>query len=197
MTFIIATNNPKKRLEIEKILNPLGIDAITAKEAGFDLSDVEETGKTFEENAALKAEAAFQLSGMPAISDDSGLVVDILNGEPGIYSARYAGVDTTDEKNIQKLLTKLEHVPEKKRTARFVTAICCILPDGEKLFVRGQCEGKIGFKKQGTGGFGYDPVFLIENGRSFAELSIEEKNQISHRGKALRLLEKELKKKLG
>ncbi len=197
MTFIIATNNPKKRVEIEKILTPLGIDAITAKEAGLDLSDVEETGKTFEENAALKAEAAFQLSGIPAISDDSGLVVDILNGEPGIYSARYAGVDTTDEKNIQKLLTKLEHVPEKKRTARFVTAICCILPDGEKLFVRGQCEGKIGFKKQGAGGFGYDPIFLIGNGRSFAELSIEEKNQISHRGNALRLLEKELKKKLG
>lgn len=196
MKFIIATNNAHKLSELRKILIPLNIDAVSAKEANVNLLDVEETGTTFEENAELKAMAAYKITGMPAIADDSGLTVDALNGEPGIYSSRYSGEEATDEKNIEKLLKKLSDVPEEKRTAKFVCAICCILEDGEKIFVRGECEGKIAFSKKGESGFGYDPVFITKSGKAFAELSSEEKNDISHRGNALKLLSKELNNKL-
>ena len=191
MKFIIATHNMKKRAEMERILSPLGVEVLTAEMAGVTLTDVEETGTTFEENAVLKAESGCRESKMPCIADDSGLVVDFLGGEPGVYSARYSGEHGNDEANIQKLLKNLENVPEEKRTARFVCTVCVFFPNGEKLLVEGKCEGKIGFEKHGDNGFGYDPVFMVGE-KSFAELSSKEKDKISHRGNALRKLVKVL-----
>ncbi len=191
MKFIIATHNMKKRAEMERILSPLGIEVLTAEMAGITLTDVPETGETFEENAVLKAESGCRESGMPCIADDSGLAVDFLGGAPGVYSARYSGVHGNDEANIQKLLKNLEDAPEEKRTARFVCAVCVCFPDGRKFTVCGKCEGKIGFEKHGNGGFGYDPVFMVGE-KSFAELSAQEKDKISHRGNALRKLAKVL-----
>ena len=196
MQFIIATGNAHKLLELERILAPLGIDAVSTKAKGISLDDVEETGTTFEENAYLKAKAACDKTGLPAVADDSGLCVDALNGEPGVYSARYAGEDATDEQRYQKLLENLKDVPAEKRTARFVSAVCCVWPDGESLTVRGECEGAIGFKPLGENGFGYDPVFMVGE-KSFAQLSAQEKDAISHRGRALVKLQQELKTKLG
>lgn len=193
-TFIIATNNPKKLKELERILNPMGITAQTAKQAGVSLDDVEETGTTFEENAKLKARAAFKRTGKPCIADDSGLIVDALNGAPGVYSARYSGKDSTDKKNIDKLLLEMKDVPREKRTARFMCVICCILPSGREITVCGSCEGYIADKAIGSGGFGYDPVFLTKDGLSYGEMTSEEKDKISHRGNAIRKLKVELKK---
>ena len=187
MKFIIATHNMKKQAEMQRILSPLGVEVLTAEMAGVTLTDVEETGATFEENAVLKAENGCSESGLPCIADDSGLSVDFLGGEPGVYSARYCGKHGDDEANIQKLLKKLEGVPEEKRTARFVSVVCVCFPDGRKLTVDGKCEGKIGFEKHGDNGFGYDPVFMVGK-KSFAELSADEKDKISHRGNALRKL---------
>lgn len=187
MKFIIATHNMKKQGEMQRILSPLGVEVLTAEMAGLTLSDVEETGTTFLENAVLKAESGCRESGMPCIADDSGLAVDFLGGEPGVYSARYSGEHGNDEANIQKLLKNLENVPEEKRTARFVCAVCVCFPDGRRFTVDGVCEGKIGFEKHGNNGFGYDPVFMVGK-KSFAELSAEEKDKISHRGNALRKL---------
>ena len=187
MKFIIATHNMKKQAEMQRILSPLGVEVLTAEMAGVTLTDVEETGATFEENAVLKAESGCRESGLPCIADDSGLSVDFLGGEPGVYSARYCGKHGDDEANIQKLLKKLEGVPEEKRAARFVSVVCVCFPDGRKLTVDGKCEGKIGFEKHGDNGFGYDPVFMVGK-KSFAELSADEKDKISHRGNALRKL---------
>ena len=187
MKFIIATHNMKKQAEMQRILSPLGVEVLTAEMAGVTLTDVEETGATFEENAVLKAENGCSESGLPCIADDSGLSVDFLGGEPGVYSARYCGKHGDDEANIQKLLKKLEGVPEEKRTARFVSVVCVCFPDGRKLTGDGKCEGKIGFEKHGDNGFGYDPVFMVGK-KSFAELSADEKDKISHRGNALRKL---------
>ncbi len=187
MKFIIATHNMKKQGEMQRILSPLGVEVLTAEMAGLTLTDVEETGTTFLENAVLKAESGCKESGMPCIADDSGLAVDFLGGEPGVYSARYSGEHGNDEANIQKLLKNLENVPEEKRTARFVCTVCVCFPDGRKFTVDGKCEGKIGFEKHGNNGFGYDPVFMVGE-KSFAELSAEEKDKISHRGNALRKL---------
>lgn len=195
MKFIIATHNLKKRDELQRILAPLSIEVLTAEEAGVELTDVEETGVTFEENARLKAVSGCQESKMPCIADDSGLEVDALNGEPGVYSARYAGEHGNDGKNIEKLLFNLKDVPEEKRTARFVSSVCCVFPDGRELTVRGTCEGKITFEPQGNGGFGYDPVFLYD-GKSFGTFTAEEKDKVSHRGNALRKLAEELPKYL-
>lgn len=196
MQFIIATGNAHKLLELERILAPLGIDAVSTKAKGISLDDVEETGTTFEENAYLKAKAACDKTGLPAVADDSGLCVDALNGEPGVYSARYAGEDATDEQRYQKLLENLKDVPAEKRTARFVSAVCCVWPSGESLTVRGECEGTIGAQPLGENGFGYDPVFMVGE-KSFAQLSAEEKDAISHRGRALIKLQQELQQKLG
>ena len=193
-TFIIASNNPKKIKEMERILNPLGITAKTAKQAGFTLGEVEETGTTFQENARLKARAAFESTGMPSVADDSGLMVDAIGGRPGVYSARYGGEGASDLDKIHKLLGELSDVPIEKRTASFASAICCILQDGTMLEVFGTCSGKIAFAPLGEGGFGYDPVFLVDGGRSYAQLSAEEKDAISHRGNALRALKAELEK---
>ncbi len=193
MKFIIATNNAKKLVELERILKPIGIDAISAKEAGITLDDVEETGTTFAENAFLKANSAFEKTGMPAVADDSGLCVDALGGAPGIFSARYAGENATDKDRYEKLLIELKDVAEPDRTAHFTSSICCILPNGEKIAVEGYCNGTIAFEPFGDGGFGYDPVFMY-NGKSYAQLTAEEKDSVSHRGQALRKLQAELKK---
>ena len=176
MKFIIATNNSKKLKELQRILEPLGIEAVSAKEAGIKLDDVEETGTTFAENAFLK--------------------VDALNGQPGVYSARYAGENATDEDRINKMLLEMKDIPADKRNAHFTSSICCILPNGEKLAVEGICNGTIGFEPKGDGNFGYDPIFVYNNDKTFAEMSSEEKDKVSHRGKALILLQKELKKYL-
>ena len=192
MDFLIATHNMKKRAELQRILSPLGVNVLTADEEGIVLTDVEETGTTFEENAFLKADSGCRESGMPCIADDSGLCVDYLNGEPGVYSARYSGIHGDDEANIDKLLKNLENVPKEKRTARFVCAACCVFPDGKIITVRGECEGEILTERHGNGGFGYDPIFMA-NGKPFGEITSQEKDSMSHRGKALRLMSEQLK----
>lgn len=193
MDFILATNNMKKLAEMQRILSPLGINVVTAKMLGVTLEDVEEDGETFEDNAKLKARAACKEMNMPAIADDSGLCVDYLNGAPGIFSARFAGEHGNDEKNNDLLLEKLYGVPLEKRTAHYVCAICCTFPDGREIVVRGECSGVIGFERDGNEGFGYDPLFLVD-GKAFGRYTAEEKDKISHRGNALRLLTKELEK---
>lgn len=195
MDFLIATHNMKKRAELERILKPLGINVLTAEEAGFELTDVEETGTTFEENAELKAQSGCNESGMPCIADDSGLMVDALDGAPGVYSARFAGDHGNDQKNNDKLLDCLKDVKPEDRTGKYVAAVCCVFPDGRKFTVRGECHGVIGFEEKGSNGFGYDPLFYID-GRAFAQFSPEEKDKISHRGNALRKLAEELPKYL-
>ena len=191
MDFLIATHNMKKRDELQRILSPLGVHVLTADEAGVDLTDVEETGTTFEENALLKARSGCKEGKMPCIADDSGLCVDALDGAPGVYSARFAGEHGNDDKNNQKLLSLLSDVPPEKRTARFVSTVACVFPDGRELVVRGECEGKIGYEKRGENGFGYDPLFFVGE-RTFAEFTPEEKDAVSHRGNALRALCKAL-----
>lgn len=193
MDFILATNNMKKLAEMQRILSPLGINVVTAKMLGTTLEEVEEDGQTFEDNAKLKAVSACKQMNMPAIADDSGLCVDYLDGAPGIFSARFAGEHGNDEKNNDLLLQKLEGVPIEKRGAHYVCAICCEFPDGKEIIVRGECHGVIGFERDGNEGFGYDPLFLV-NGKSFGRYTAEEKDKISHRGNALRLLTKELEK---
>ena len=193
MDFILATNNMKKLAEMQRILSPLGINVVTAKMLGKQLDDVEEDGKTFEDNAKLKARAACKEMNMPAIADDSGLCVDYLDGAPGIFSARFAGEHGNDEKNNDLLLEKLDGVQLEKRTAHYVCAICCTFPDGREIVVRGECNGVIGFERDGHEGFGYDPLFLVD-GKAFGRYTAEEKDKISHRGNALRLLTKELEK---
>lgn len=193
MDFILATNNMKKLAEMQRILSPLGINVVTAKMLGITLEEVEEDGDTFEANAKIKALAACRETGMPAIADDSGLCVDYLGGAPGIFSARFAGDHGNDELNNDLLLEKLSGVPLEKRTAHYVCAICCVFPDGKEITVRGECNGVIGFERDGNQGFGYDPLFLVD-GKAFGRYTAEEKDKISHRGNALRLLTKELEK---
>lgn len=191
MKYIIATHNMKKRNELARILEPLGVEVLTAEQAGVELTDVEETGTTFEENARLKSQSGCKESGMPCIGDDSGLMVDALDGAPGVYSARYAGDHGNDPANIALLLENMKDVPDEKRTARFVCTVCCTYPDGREIVVSGKCEGKIGYEPKGDGGFGYDPVFMVGD-KSFAQLTAEEKDKISHRGNALKALAKAL-----
>lgn len=192
--FLIASNNPKKIEELERILNPLGIKAISAKEAGINLGDIEETGTTFKENAYIKAKAAYKLTGKPCVADDSGLLVDALGGRPGVYSARYSGENATDKDNVQLLLKEMENVKDKDRTAAFASCVCVVINETDVLYAFGKCEGYIGHSPKGSNGFGYDPIFLLENGTSFAELSSQEKDKISHRGKALYKLQNKLEK---
>lgn len=187
MKLLLATHNKNKLHEMQRILEPLGIEVYTADMLSIELTDVEETGTTFSENAVLKADSGCKESGYPCLSDDSGLAVDYLGGEPGVYSARYSGEHGNDEANIKKLLKNLEGVPDEERTARFVCSVCVSFPNGERLLVDGKCEGKIGYEKKGENGFGYDPIFMVSE-KSFAELSSQEKDAISHRGNALRAL---------
>lgn len=191
MKLVLATNNAHKLVEFKRILEPLGYEILPQKEVCGG-AQVTEDGTTFSENAYKKAIAIFHLTGMPTIADDSGLCVDALNGEPGVYSARYAGEGHDDAANNNKLLSKLANVPEKERTARFVSAICCVFSDDDKVECEGYCEGKIGYELLGDNGFGYDPLFMVGE-QSFAQLTGEEKDSISHRGNALKKLEKILK----
>ena len=185
---IFATGNQDKMKEIQRILEDLGSVVSSMKEAGIDV-DIVEDGTTFEENAMIKAEAIAKLTDAIVLADDSGLEIDYLNKEPGIYSARYAGTDTSYEIKNNLLLQRLEGVPDEKRTARFVCAIAAVFPDGSKETVRGTIEGRIGYEIAGEHGFGYDPIFYLpEYGCTTAELDPEKKNELSHRGKALRLM---------
>ncbi len=186
-TFLIATHNKKKKNELLRILSPLGIDVKTAEELNLTLTEAEETGETFYENALIKAQSGCKESGLPCVADDSGLMVDYLAGAPGVYSARFSGEHGNDKKNNEKLLELLKDVKEEERTARFVSVVCCVFPNGDILSARGECEGKIGYEEKGEGGFGYDPVFMVDE-KSFAEISSDEKDKLSHRGKALNLL---------
>lgn len=190
--FLIATHNMKKRDELYRILSPLGIDVKTADQLGIEITDVEETGETFYENALLKAKSGCMESGMPCVADDSGLAVDYLVGAPGVYSARFAGSHGDDEANNKKLLKLLTDVPVEERTGRYVSVVCCVFPNGDIISARGECEGYIGFEPVGDGGFGYDPLFMIGD-KSMAQLTPEEKDAISHRGNALRILCEKLK----
>lgn len=195
MLFVIASNNKKKIDELERILSPLEIYAKTAEQLGKELPEVEETGSTFEENAELKARSACESTGFPAIADDSGLMVDALDGRPGVLSARYAGEGATDEEKINKLLAEMMATGSSDRSAHFECVICCYFPNGEKVFAHGRCDGTIGYAPRGANGFGYDPIFFVEGNKTFAELSDNQKDVMSHRGKALRDLTVQLKKK--
>ena len=183
-TIVLASNNLNKLKEMKEKLKQFGYKVISQKEAGFDI-EVEETGKTFEENAILKAQAIFNQLKKPVIADDSGLEIDVLDGMPGVYSHRFAGDNATDDDRMNKVLDLLKDVEEEKRTARFKCVICYIDSVGQKHTFEGKAEGKIGYQKQGQNGFGYDPIFICENGKTFAELSSDEKNKISHRGRAI------------
>ena len=194
MKAVLASHNKKKMAEMRAILSELGVEILSQADVGVDI-EPDETGTTFEENARIKAEAIMQATGLPAIADDSGLVVDALNGEPGVYSARYGGEGLDDTGRWQLLLKNMEG--KENRACRFVSVICCAFPDGSQLMTRGECHGVVAEGPRGEGGFGYDPVFwLPEKGKSMAELSPEEKNSISHRGNALRVFKEELEKKL-
>ena len=183
---IFATGNAHKMIEIKEILGELPVEILSMKEAGIE-ADIEENGSTFEENALIKAMEVCKLAGEMVLADDSGLEIDYLNGEPGIYSARYMGEDTSYRIKNKNLIDRLEGVPDEKRTARFVCAIAAAFPDGRSFVVRGTIEGIIGYEERGENGFGYDPIFYLpERGVSTAELPPEEKNSISHRGNALR-----------
>lgn len=185
MKVVLASKNPHKLLELQAILSGLGIEVVLENDLGIDI-EVEETGATFEENSLLKAQAVMEAANMPAIADDSGLMVDALNGAPGVYSARY-GDKNSDAERTAYLLENLKDVPEEARTAHFVSVITCLWPDGRKLVARGVCSGEILFETRGTGGFGYDPVFYLPQfEKTYAELLPEEKNAVSHRGLALR-----------
>lgn len=191
MVFFVATKNEGKKKELLRILAPLGIEVISEKDLEKPLGDVIEDGKTFEENALIKARYAAAQTNLPSVADDSGLCVDAIGGEPGIYTARYAGEPTDNAKNNAKLLSVLKDVPMEKRTARFVSAVACVFPDGREFTVRGECEGKIAFELKGDKGFGYDPLFISELG-CFGEISDEQKDSISHRGRALLKLKEKL-----
>ncbi len=189
MKIIIATHNKHKLQEMSRILSPMGYEVVTDTDIGIELSDVEENGKTFLDNARIKAESGCKESGLPCIADDSGLCVDALGGAPGVFSARYSGVHGDDDGNNRKLLSELEGVPTEKRTAHFACAICVSFPDGSEVTATGKCEGYIGYEKKGSNGFGYDPLFMVGE-RSLAEMSADEKDAISHRGNALKELQK-------
>ncbi len=189
---IFATGNAGKMREIREILADMNMEILSMKEAGIS-ADINEDGTTFEENAIIKAKAIAKLTNDIVLADDSGLEVDYLNKEPGIYSARYMGEDTSYIIKNQAIIDRLEGVPKEKRTARFVCAIAAVLPNGEVLTTRGTIEGYIGTKSAGANGFGYDPIFYVdEYGCSTAEISEEQKNEISHRGKALRAMKEQL-----
>lgn len=190
---IFATGNAGKMKEIREILGSPDLEILSQKEAGIE-THAEENGTTFEENALIKARAVAEQTDALVLADDSGLEIDYLGGEPGVYSARYLGENTPYEIKNQKILDRLEGVPEEKRTARFVCVIAAVLPDGRTFTTRGTIEGIIGWESRGEGGFGYDPIFFVpEYHCSTAELSMEQKNEISHRGKALRAMKEELK----
>ena len=194
MKMVLASKNQKKMKEMNEILSGMGVEVCLQSDVGIDI-DVEETGTTFEENSLLKARAVMEASGLPAIADDSGLCVDALNGAPGVYSARYGG-DGLDDVGRYRLL--LANMPKgAARTAKFVSVITCCFPGGEVLTARGECPGTIAFAPMGEGGFGYDPVFFLPKlKKTFAQLAPEEKNAVSHRGRALEAFQAKLEEYL-
>ncbi len=194
MKIVAATGNKHKIEEIESITKKFGMNVITKAEAGVGDLEVEETGTTFEENSLIKAEAIMKATGMPAIADDSGLEADALNGAPGVYSARFSGEGATDESNNAKLLKLMENIPDDERSARFVSVVTLCFPDGTVVAARGECPGTLRRSPRGDGGFGYDPLFVpVGYDKTYAEISAEEKNIISHRAKALGILRMKLK----
>ena len=189
---IFATSNNNKLVEIRKIMEDLDVEIVSMKDANINI-DIDENGTTFEENAIIKAKAISELCDDIVLADDSGLEIDYLNKEPGVHSARFAGVDTPYSVKNGILIEKLKGVEEEKRTARFVCVIAAVFPDKNLITTRGTIEGYIGHEERGNNGFGFDPIFYLkEYGCTTAELSMEEKNKISHRGKALELMKKEL-----
>lgn len=183
MKVVLASHNKKKMVEMRAILSRMGVEVISQAEVGLDL-EPEETGTTFAENARIKAKAVMEASGLPAIADDSGLMVDALGGEPGVYSARYGGEGLDDTGRWQLLLKNM--AGQTNRACKFVSVICCAFPDGTELMARGECPGVLAQGPSGDGGFGYDPVFYLPQlGKTMAQLTPEEKNQISHRAQAL------------
>ena len=194
MKLVLASKNKKKLVEMNAILSQLGIEGCSEAEAGGD-GDVEETGTTFEENSLLKARAVMEASGLPAIADDSGLCVTCLNDAPGVYSARYGGEGLDDTGRYQLLLANMRG--QLDRSAKFVSVITCCFPNGDVITARGECPGTIAFAPMGEGGFGYDPVFFVPGlKKTFSQLTAEEKNAISHRGKALEIFKGKLEKYL-
>ena len=194
MKMVLASKNQKKMKEMNEILSTMGVEVCLQADVGIDI-DVEETGTTFEENSLLKAKAVMEASGLSAIADDSGLCVDALNGAPGVYSARYGG-EGLDDTGRYKLL--LANMPKgEARTAKFVSVITCCFPNGDVLTARGECPGTIAFAPMGEGGFGYDPIFFLPKlKKTFAQLTAEEKNAISHRGLALEAFQEKLEEYL-
>ena len=193
---IFATGNQGKMKEIKMILEGLGVPVVSMKEAGIT-AEIEENGSTFEENAIIKAKTIMELTGEPVLADDSGLEIDYLNGAPGIYSARYMGEDTSYDIKNGAILSQLEGIPDEKRTARFVCVIACAMPDGSILTSKGTMEGIIGHEIRGNNGFGYDPIFYLPDcGCTSAELSPDQKNDLSHRGKALRVMKELLRDRI-
>jgi XTP/dITP diphosphohydrolase len=191
---LLATRNQNKKIELQQMLNNLDIIVLTFEDIN-GLPEVEEDGYTFEENAVKKSQVITSASGIVTLADDSGLVVDALDGQPGVYSARFAGEDADDEKNNDKLLRLMEDIPEAKRTARFICVIAVSDLKGRTEIVKGRCEGKIAYKPSGTNGFGYDPLFIPRGfDKTFAELSSYAKNSISHRGRALQQVQPVIKK---
>ena len=191
MKLVLASKNPKKLLELQAILSAQGIEVVLESQVGIDV-DVEETGTTFEENAFLKAHAVMEASGLPAVADDSGLCVDALNGAPGVYSARYGGPGLDDVGRYRLLLENMRG--QLDRRCRFVSAICCCFPNGDRVEARGECPGTLAYAPKGSDGFGYDPIFFLpERKKTFAELTADEKNAISHRGRALEAFGEKLK----
>ena len=194
MKLVLASKNEKKLIEMQEILSRLGVEVCLESDVGVNV-EVEETGTTFEENSLLKARAVMEASGMAAIADDSGLCVDALGGAPGVYSARYGGEGLDDTGRYRLLLENMRGLP---RSARFVSVITCCFPNGDVLTARGECPGTIAFAPMGEGGFGYDPVFFVPQlKKTFAQLTHEEKNAISHRGLALSAFRDELERYLG
>lgn len=190
MKLVLASKNAHKLVEMKDILSQLGVEVVLESEAGVDV-DVEETGATFEENAYLKAHAVMEASGLPAIADDSGLCVDALGGAPGVYSARYGGPGLDDAGRYRLLLENMRG--QLDRRCKFVSAICCCFPNGDRVEARGECAGTLAYAPKGEDGFGYDPIFFVPGlKKTFAELSPEEKNAISHRGNALKAFREKL-----
>ena len=194
MKFVIATHNNHKVTEFKRILEPLGIEVVSQKEAGIDI-DVVEDGTTFAENSRIKAVAVCNAGNCVAIADDSGICIDAFDGGPGVYSARFLGEDTPYTEKNAIILDRLKDVQDKDRGARYVCAISCIFPNGDAIYTEGICEGKIGYEPKGSNGFGYDPIFYIGD-TSLAQISDEDKDKISHRGIALRKFVEELKEYL-
>lgn len=192
---VLASANQHKLQEIQSILKDFEFELVTMKAAGYGDDDIDESGTTFEANSLIKAMAVHSRLKVAALADDSGLEVDYIDGAPGVYSARYAGEPKSDSKNNEKLLNALKDASDDERTARFVTVLTLVFENGDTLVARGTVEGKIGFTAKGENGFGYDPLFIVpELGKTFAELTETEKNALSHRGNALKVMREEIKR---